>query len=254
MSTELPTHLAQLGEALERACACDLAAPRRSRARRWLSRHMVVSAAAVLVGVPAAALAATQLLTSPAQVAAGLPAANRWLEGTDPTCTVVTPNVEYHCVLAQPPRVGPVSSPAESTRRLTLPVSVAIGRLHRTGSITRVHGVTEIHLEDGLTCVVGAMPKLACARHRGILTPRPAQAWSTGATTATGASGTTSAATDWTGTVEPTVDVSKHVNGGCRALNAAGTEWECYLGETAVTQQIISQGFLGQYEPVPGVG
>jgi hypothetical protein len=30
-------------------------------------------------------------------------------------------------------------------------------------------------------------------------------------------------------------------------------EWECYLGEAAV-QQIIGQGFLGQYAPTPGVG
>jgi hypothetical protein len=62
------------------------------------------------------------------------------------------------------------------------------------------------------------------------------------------------ATTDWTGTVEPTVDASKHVNGGCRAQNAAGTEWECYIGEAAVKQNIIGQGFLGQYAPSPGVG
>ena len=59
---------------------------------------------------------------------------------------------------------------------------------------------------------------------------------------------------DWQGTVEATVDTSKHVNGGCRALNPAGTDWECYIGRTAVAQKIISQGFLGQYAPAPGVG
>jgi hypothetical protein len=59
---------------------------------------------------------------------------------------------------------------------------------------------------------------------------------------------------DWKGTVEPTVDATKHVNGGCRALTTAGTEWECYVGKAAVEQQIIGQSLLGQYSSGPGVG
>jgi len=59
---------------------------------------------------------------------------------------------------------------------------------------------------------------------------------------------------DWTGTVEPTVDASKHVNGGCRSLNAVGTEWECFVGQKAVDEQIIGQTFLGEYAPTPGGG
>jgi hypothetical protein len=59
---------------------------------------------------------------------------------------------------------------------------------------------------------------------------------------------------DWLGTVEPTVDASKHVNGGCRSLNHAGTEWECYVGQKAVDEQIVGRSFLGQYSPSPGVG
>jgi hypothetical protein len=59
---------------------------------------------------------------------------------------------------------------------------------------------------------------------------------------------------DWNGTVEPTVDKTKHVNGGCRSLNSAGTTWECYLGQAAVDQQIIGAGFLGEFSPSPGVG
>jgi hypothetical protein len=59
---------------------------------------------------------------------------------------------------------------------------------------------------------------------------------------------------DWEGTVEPTVDATKHVNGGCRSLNSAGTEWQCYIGTAAVDQQIIGAGFLGAYAPAPGVG
>jgi hypothetical protein len=59
---------------------------------------------------------------------------------------------------------------------------------------------------------------------------------------------------DWKGTVEPTVDATKHVNGGCRSLTSSGTEWECYIGQAAVDQQIIGQSFLGAYAPSPGVG
>jgi hypothetical protein len=59
---------------------------------------------------------------------------------------------------------------------------------------------------------------------------------------------------DWNGTVEPTVDATKHVNGGCRALRSDGLQWECYIGQAAVDQQIISQDFLGQYAPEPGHG
>ena len=59
---------------------------------------------------------------------------------------------------------------------------------------------------------------------------------------------------DWKGTVEPTVDATKHVNGGCRSLNSEGTEWQCYIGHAAVEQRIIGAGFLGEYAPSPGVG
>jgi hypothetical protein len=62
------------------------------------------------------------------------------------------------------------------------------------------------------------------------------------------------AAGDWNGTVEPTVDRNKRVNGGCRSLNAAGTHWRCYVGEEAVRQHIIGADLLGQFSPTPGVG
>jgi hypothetical protein len=59
---------------------------------------------------------------------------------------------------------------------------------------------------------------------------------------------------DFKGVVEPTVDRTKHVNGGCRGLTSDGLSWQCYLGEEAVRQQIIGQGFLGEYAPAPGHG
>ncbi len=59
---------------------------------------------------------------------------------------------------------------------------------------------------------------------------------------------------DWKGTVEPTVDATKHVNGGCRSLTSDGRQWRCYIGQAAVDQQIIGPDFLGEYAPSPGVG
>ena len=59
---------------------------------------------------------------------------------------------------------------------------------------------------------------------------------------------------DWKGTVEPTVDRTKHVNGGCRSLASDGREWECYTGQTAVAQKIIGPDFLGEFAPSPGQG
>ena len=271
MTTQLPHHLAELGDVLERATAADLAAARTRRRPRRYSRRMLVALAAVVVGVPAAALAASALLTTPAQVAAGLPAANRWLEGTDPTCTVVTANVEYHCVLASQPRVvlaNPTSgsAPAGASSYATVPFREVAGRDRGPASVKGVHDIVRIKLRDGTSCIAHAhakltlvRAKLTCTRHGARVTLQPAQAWSVsgmtaiGATSATGATGA-STNDDWTATVEPTVDATKHVNGGCRAQNAAGTEWECYIGEAAVAQNIISQGFLGQYAPVPGVG
>ena len=60
--------------------------------------------------------------------------------------------------------------------------------------------------------------------------------------------------TDWKGTVEPTVDKTSHVNGGCRSLVSDGTEWECYIGQAAVDQEIVSDGFLGEEVSGPGRG
>lgn len=59
---------------------------------------------------------------------------------------------------------------------------------------------------------------------------------------------------DMEGTVEPTVDAGKHVNGGCRSLASDGKTWRCYIGQAAVEQKIIGPQFLGEYAPAPGRG
>jgi hypothetical protein len=162
--TQLPPDLARLGDALERAATADLHAT--ARPRRRVSRRLVIAVAAIAILVPGVAIAANQL-TSTSDVAQSMPAGTLALEGTEPVCTVVTQDVEFHCVLAKAPA-----------------------------------------------------PEVS----------------------------------DWKGTVEPTVDKNKHVNGGCRSLASDGKEWECYLGQKAVDEAIIGQNFLGDFAPSPGVG
>ena len=152
--------LAKLGDALEGGASRDLG---RGRPRRVVLLAAAVSAIVVLTG---ASFAAVRLIST-GDVAASLPAGTLWLAGTEPACTVVEQNVEYHCVLAKAPA---------------------------------------------------------------------------------------NALSDWKGTVEPTVDANKRVNGGCRSLASDGREWECYIGEEAVRQQIVGEDFLGEYAPSPGVG
>jgi hypothetical protein len=160
--TGLDSSLTKLGAALEQAAASDLGRPR-ARPRRAVLLAAAVVGIVVLTG---ASFAAVRLISG-GDVAASLPAGTLSLAGTEPKCTVVTPNVEYHCVLAHAPA-----------------------------------------------------PEVS----------------------------------DWMGTVEPTVDATKHVNGGCRSLASNGREWACYIGEEAVKQQIIGPDFLGEYAPTPGVG
>jgi hypothetical protein len=154
--------LATLGDALEHAAAADLERTPRRRPRRRIALAAVVAA----IAIPGLAIGADHLITTN-EVAASMPAGTLSLEGTEPSCTVVQANVEFHCLLAKAPA-----------------------------------------------------PEVS----------------------------------DFKGTVEPTVDATKHVNGGCRSLTSDGREWECYIGQAAVAQQIIGAGFLGQYAPSPGVG
>jgi hypothetical protein len=60
--------------------------------------------------------------------------------------------------------------------------------------------------------------------------------------------------TNFKGTVYQTVDATHHVNGGCRGLTSDGHEWECWIGQGAVDQKIISQDFLGELQTVPARG
>jgi len=173
--TQLDPKLDALGDRLERAAAADLAAgaqPAAARRPRRVSRRLAVIVAVLAIGVTGVAIAGNRLISTD-EVAQSMPAGTLALAGTYPTCTVVTKDVEFHCVLAKPP----------------------------ASEVTDANG-------------------------------NPA----------------------WKGTVEPSADASKHVNGGCRSLRDDGLEWQCYIGQAAVDQKIISQGFLGEPMPVPGQG
>jgi len=167
--SELDPQLTALGDRLERAANADLAAAAArtaTRRPRRISRRIAIAIAALAIAVPGVAIAADQLISTD-DVAQSMPAGTLALAGTEPTCTVVTKDVEFHCVLKHAPA-----------------------------------------------------PEVS----------------------------------DWKGTVEPSVDASKHVNGGCRSLASDGREWECYIGQAAVDQQIIGQSLLGEYASGPGVG
>jgi hypothetical protein len=163
--TDLLPELSRLGDTIERAAAAQVAG--RSRARRHTPRKLLLAVGVALVAIPGLAYAASTLISND-EVAAGLPAGTKMLQGTEPRCTVVRQGVEYHCVLSRLP----------------------------------------------------ADPEVA----------------------------------DLKGTVEPTVDATKHVNGGCRSLTSDGRVWQCYIGQAAVAEKIIGPDFLGEYSPTPGVG
>lgn len=57
--------------------------------------------------------------------------------------------------------------------------------------------------------------------------------------------------TDFTGAKE-VLAIDGVAAGGCIGLDSAGMAWDCYIGQDAVDQEIISQGFLG--EPILGPG
>jgi hypothetical protein len=166
--TQLDPQLHALGNRLERAAAADLAprAPTVARRPRRLTRRAAVAIVTLAIAIPGVAIAADQLISTD-DVAQSMPAGTLALAGTEPACTVIQKDVEFHCVLAKAPA-----------------------------------------------------PEVS----------------------------------DWKGTVEPSVDAGKHVNGGCRSLTSDGREWQCYIGQAAVDQQIIGQQFLGEYAPSPGVG
>ena len=59
---------------------------------------------------------------------------------------------------------------------------------------------------------------------------------------------------DYTGTLEPFIDDTSHIAGGCRGITADGLQWTCYVGDRAVEEGIIGADFLGEISLAPGRG
>src|SRR3982751_1859147 len=93
-------HLSKLGDAIESAAASDISS-HHARRRRF-SPRLLIAAGVLAIAIPGVAIATTAL-TGTDEVARSIPAGTLSLAGTNPTCTVVRQDVEYHCALAQAP-------------------------------------------------------------------------------------------------------------------------------------------------------
>lgn len=158
----------------------------------------------------------------------------------DPRLTALGDELERACTadLAPKPRRLRV------TRRVLLAAAVAAAVLGGAAAFAAVRLSTDDvarSLPAGTAALIGTNPSCTVVKagveYHCVLAKPPAPEVS-----------------DWKGTVEPTVDATKHVNGGCRSLTSDGLEWQCYLGQAAVDQAIIGQDFLGEFAPAPGHG
>lgn len=73
-----------------------------ARSRLPHGRRLLIALSLLAVTVPALALAADRLISAD-DVAATMPAGTLALAGTEPICTVIQENVEFHCVLTRQP-------------------------------------------------------------------------------------------------------------------------------------------------------
>jgi len=256
MSTD--TRLGEIGDELEQLFAADLrgeagvrppvAGPARRRSwfatrrRRWLAVGVLV------IAIPGVAYAAGAF-TSPATVARSLPAGAR-IFGSTPTCTVVRPDVEYLCTLAQAPPPDPVTHLTPKQWRKFLATPPNLGKVK---IVTRRYEIapgkwTTGRFAEDLPRII----RITQAYRDQVLagfgfTPAQVRAYNEAVSGDTAGIG----AGQFKGTVEPTV-IDRRIDGGCRAINGDGTRWDCYLGEAAVRHKVVAG--LGTYVPGPGVG
>jgi hypothetical protein len=217
-----------------------------TRRARWLA-----AAAATIIAVPGVAYA-TGAFTSPQTVAKSLPAGAR-IFGSTPTCTVLRPNVEYRCTLAKAPAPDPVTylSPRQWRKFLATPphlgkIKIVNRRYKDSAGRWRVGQFTQAQEMPRIERITRAYRNKVLASFG--FTPAQVHAYNEALDAGTAGIG----AGQFKGTVDPTVDTTRHVNGGCRAINADGTQWDCYIGQAAVKQKIVTG--IGAYVPSPGVG
>lgn len=258
MTTE--TRLEEIGDELERLFSIDLQGDARrgqaesqsdergswfaTRRARWLC-----AGAAILIAVPGIAYAAGAF-TSPQTVARSLPAGAR-IFGSMPTCRVVKPNVEYRCTLAKAPPPDPVTHMTPRQWRKYLATPPNLGKVR---TVRRRYKASNGRWQIGRFALdMPRIERITRAYRNQVLASfgyTPAQIQADNEAIEAGAAGI--GVGQFKGTVEPTVDATHHINGGCRAINADGTQWACYLGQAAVKEKIVSG--IGAYVSGPGVG
>jgi hypothetical protein len=215
-----------------------------TRRARWLA-----AAAVTAIAVPGLAYAAG-VFRSPQIVAKSLPAGAR-IFGSTPTCTVVQPNVEYRCTLARAPSPDPIAhlSAQQWRKLLTRPPNLGkIKIVNRRTEITPGHWrmIPSAETTPRQERIYQSYKNEVLASFG--FTPTQIKAHNE----AVDADAAGIGAGQFKGTVEPTVDATHHIDGGCRAIDADGAQWECYIGQAAVKQKIVTN--IGTYVPGPGVG
>jgi hypothetical protein len=258
-STEI--RLQQIGDELKRAFVADLEADAYGsqahtlrRGRSWFATRRgrwLAVAAGIIVAAPGVAYAAG-VFTSPETVARTLPAGAR-IFGSTPKCTVVQPNVEYRCTLAKAPSPDPVTHLTPQQWRKFLATPPNLGKIT---IVSRRYKDSAGRWQIGRFVKAQEMPRLeriSRAYRNKVLASfgfTPAQIKAYNAAVDGDTAGI--AAGHFKGTVEPTVDATHHINGGCRAITASGSQWDCYIGREAIKQKVVSG--LGAYVSGPGVG
>jgi hypothetical protein len=259
MNTEIT--LRQIGDELQRAFAADLQADAheaqartRSQPGSWFATRRgrwLAAAAATIIAAPGVAYAAGAF-TSPQTVAKTLPASER-IFGSKPTCTVVEANVEYRCTLAKAPPPDPITHLTPQQWRKYLATPPNLGKIK---IVNRRYKDSNGQWQVGRFVQPQEMPRIeriSRAYRNKVLASfgfTPAQIQADNEAIDADAAGI--GAGQFKGTLEPTIDATHHINGGCRATDADGTQWECYLGQAAVKQKIVAD--LGAYAPGPGDG
>jgi hypothetical protein len=239
MSTEM--RLNEIGDQLERAFAVDVAVTAGKRraglASRLLagrSRRLAALAVAVAIVGPGVAYAAGAF-TTVQQVEASLPAGAQLFAGDPATCTVVQQNIEYTCTLqtAPTPDTEPTLSQAQQQQLAEGPVKVTPGTPFTSADAEQDEAYEYQTLisfgwssQDAHDYATGSIPGAGV---------RPDQ---------------------FMGVKQITVDDSHHINGGCRSTSSDGSTWECYLGQAAVAQGIVTapdgpNSGLGSYSAGP---
>lgn len=54
---------------------------------------------------------------------------------------------------------------------------------------------------------------------------------------------------DMTGYAIVIVDDTSHVSGGCRATSADGLDWNCFVGQRSIDEDLVGANYLGDWAP-----